>query len=114
MVGSIGSLVLDVTIAPAGQLRLDDDRDASIKIGGGGQAANFCAWSAALGEGARLVTRVGEDDLGRRLVAEIEAGGVEVRAVLSKDPTGTIAVLLSPTGERTFARQERAVFGLRP
>ena len=114
MVGSIGSLVLDVTIAPEGQLRLDDDRDASIKIGGGGQAANFCAWSAALGEGARLVTRVGEDDLGRRLVAEIEAGGVEVRAVLSKDPTGTIAVLLSPTGERTFARQERAVFGLRP
>ena len=109
MVGSIGSLVLDVTIAPAGQLRLDDDRDASIKIGGGGQAANFCAWSAALGEGSRLITRVGDDELGRRLVAEIEAGGVEVKAVLSKDPTGAIAVLLSPTGERTFARQERAV-----
>ena len=114
MVGSIGSLVLDVTIAPEGQLRLDDDRDASIRIGGGGQAANFCAWSAALGEGARLVTRVGRDELGERLIAEIEAGGVEVRAVRSPEPTGAIAVLLGPGGERTFARQERAVFGLRP
>ena len=114
MVGSIGSLVLDVTIAPEGQLRLDDDREASIKIGGGGQAANFCAWSAALGEGARLVTRVGDDDLGRRLVAEIEAGGVEVMAVTSSEPTGAIAVLVGPGGERTFARQERSALGLRP
>ena len=136
MVGSIGSLVLDVTIAPEGgwppaglaedgsqggppplrqvQLLLDDDRDASIKIGGGGQAANFCAWSAALGEGSRLVTRIGDDELGRRLVAEIEAGGVEVKAVRSEEPTGAIAVLLGPAGERTFARQERAVLGLRP
>jgi sugar/nucleoside kinase (ribokinase family) len=113
VVGSIGSLVLDVTIAPEGQLRLDDDRDASIKIGGGGQAANFCAWSAALGENARLVTRIGDDDLGRRLVAEIEAGGVEVRAVRGGEPTGAIAVLVGPGGERTFARQERAVLGLR-
>jgi ribokinase len=114
VVGSIGSLVLDVTIAPEGQLRLDDDRDASIKIGGGGQAANFCAWSAALGESSRLVTRVGDDDLGRRLVAEIEAGGVEVKAVLSPEPTGAIAVLVGPGGERTFARQERSALGLRP
>src|SRR5437660_12821651 len=114
MVGSIGSLVLDVTIAPEGQLRLDDDRDASIKIGGGGQAANFCAWSAALGEGARLVTRIGDDELGRRLVAEIEAGGVEVMAVRGEEPTGAIAVLVGPGGERTFARQERAAVGLRP
>ena len=114
MVGSIGSLVLDITVAPAGQLHLDDDSDASIKIGGGGQAANFCAWSAALGEGARLITRVGDDDLGRRLVSEIEVGGVEVKAVLGDQPTGAIAVLLSPTGERTFARQERSVTGLRP
>ncbi len=113
MVGSIGSLVLDVTIAPEGQLRLDDDRDASIRIGGGGQAANFCAWSVALGEAARLVTRVGSDELGNRLIAEIEAGGVEVKAVRGAEPTGAIAVLVGPDGERTFARQQGAVLGLR-
>lgn len=113
MVGSIGSLVLDVTIAPDGELRLDDDRNASIRIGGGGQAANFCAWSAALGEPARLVTRVGSDALGDRLVAEIEAGGVEVKAVRGAEPTGAIAVLVGPDGQHSFARQPDAVLGLR-
>ena len=113
MLASVGQVVLDVTIAPTGQLRLDDDQEASISLEGGGQAANFCAWAAALGERARLVTRVGDDDLGRRLVAEIEAAGVEVRAVLGPEPTGTIAVLLGPGGERTFARQPGASIGLR-
>jgi len=111
---AIGDLVLDVTIAPEGQLRLDADRDASIRIGGGGQAANFCAWAAALGAPTRLVTRIGDDESGRRLRAEIEAGGVEVAAVVGPDPTGTVAVLLGPSGERTFARQRGAGPGLRP
>ncbi|MEP7105346.1 MAG: carbohydrate kinase family protein [Chloroflexota bacterium] len=114
MLVAIGDLVLDVTIDPAGQLRLDDDRDATIRIGGGGQAANFCAWAAALGAPARLVTRVGNDESGRRLLAEIEGSGVEVAAVVSEEPTGTIAVLLGPSGERTFARQRGAGPGLRP
>ena len=114
MIVAIGDLVLDVTIAPEGQLRLDADRDASIRIGGGGQAANFCAWAAALGAPTRLVTRIGDDESGRRLRAEIEAGGVEVAAVVGPDPTGTVAVLLGPSGERTFARQRGAGPGLRP
>lgn len=113
MLASIGQIVLDVTIAPQDQLRLDDDQEASISMAGGGQAANFCAWSAALGERARLVTRIGKDELGRRLVAEIEAAGVEVCAVVGDEPTGAIAVLLGPDGERTFARQPGASLGLR-
>ena len=113
MVVAIGALVLDVTIAPEGQLRLDDDREASIRIGGGGQAANFCAWAAALGERSRLVTRVGNDETGRRLIDEIEAGGVEVKAVVGDDATGAIAVLVGPGGERTFATQQGASVGLR-
>ncbi|TMD73571.1 MAG: hypothetical protein E6I82_06995 [Chloroflexi bacterium] len=67
---SIGDLVLDVRIVPEGPLEPDDDSPASIAIGGGGQAANFCAWTAASGEPVRLVTRIGEDDTGRRLVSD--------------------------------------------
>jgi ribokinase len=111
---SIGELVLDVTIVPEGQLRPDDDRAASIRIGGGGQAANFCAWAAALGEPVRLLTKVGADESGRRLVAEIEAGGVEVCAVWGPEPTGAIAVLVGPNGERTMATQRGASVSLRP
>ena len=114
MILSIGDLVLDITIVPHGRLRPDDDCPATIRIGGGGQAANFCAWTASLGTPVRLVTRVGDDDRGRRLVAEMNALGVEVFAVWAEEATGAIAVLVGPDGERTMATQRGASVGLRP
>lgn len=114
MIAAIGELVLDVTIAPEGDLEPDDDRDARIRIGGGGQAANFCAWAASLGERARLITRVGDDEIGRRLVAELEAAGVEVLAAVGPEPTDAIAVLVGAGGRRAFARQCGAGRGLAP
>ncbi|HXM56781.1 MAG TPA: PfkB family carbohydrate kinase, partial [Candidatus Dormibacteraeota bacterium] len=116
MIAALGELVLDVTIAPEGALIPDDERDARIRIGGGGQAANFCAWAAWLGEPARLLTRVGDDEAGRRLVAELAAASVEVVSppVASvPEPTGAVAVLVGPDGRRTFARQRGAGRGLR-
>jgi ribokinase len=111
---SIGDLVLDVSIVPEGPLEPNDDTPASITIGGGGQAANFCAWAAALGEPARLVTRIGDDESGKRLVADLESRGVEVRAVWAAEPTGAIAVLIAPDGGRTMATQRGASVGLSP
>jgi sugar/nucleoside kinase (ribokinase family) len=113
MMLSIGDLVLDITIVPEAPLAANDDNPAGITIGGGGQAANFCAWAAKLGQPARLVTRVGDDTGGHLLVAEIQAQGVEVRAVWATQPTGAIAVLVGPNGERTMATQRGAGLGLR-
>jgi sugar/nucleoside kinase (ribokinase family) len=113
MMVSIGDLVLDVTIVPDRHLSPDDDTPSRIRVGGGGQAANFCAWAAALGRPARLVCRVGDDETGERLVAELAAGGVDVCAVRGDDPTGVIAVLVAPGGERTMATQRGASIGLR-
>ena len=114
MILSIGDLLLDITIIPDGPLRPDDDRKSRIGVGGGGQAANFCAWAAALGEPVRLVTRVGDDDRGRRLVADLEAKGVEVCPVWADEPTGAIAVLVGPGGQRSMATERGASVGLRP
>ena len=111
---AIGELVLDITIVPEGRLRPDDDTPAQVTVGGGGQAANFCAWAASLGEQARLIARLGDDESGHRLVAEIEALGVEVCPVWGPEPTGAIAVLVGPDGERTMATQHGAGAGLRP
>lgn len=113
MMLSIGDLVLDVTIVPDRRLSPDDDTPSRIRVGGGGQAANFCAWAAALGRQARLICRVGDDDTGARLVSELAAGGVDVRALRGEDPTGVIAVLVAPGGERTMATQRGASVGLR-
>lgn len=114
MMLSIGDLVLDVTVVPERPLKIDDDNHASITVGGGGQAANFCEWAAALGERARLVTRVGDDDAGRLLVAQLQRHDVEVCAVWASEPTGAIAVLVGPDGARTMATQRGASTGLRP
>lgn len=114
MILSIGDLVLDITIVADGPLRPDDDRSARIVVGGGGQAANFCAWAAALGEPVRLISRVGDDERGRKLVGDLEANGVEVCPVWAAEPTGAIAVLVGPDGRRAMATQRGASTGLRP
>ena len=111
---SVGDLVQDIAIVLDGPLQPDDDSPATITLRGGGQAANFCAWTAALGEAVRLVTRVGDDDTGRRLVADLEGRGVEVRAVWAAEPTGAIAVLIGADGRRTMATQRGASVGLSP
>ena len=113
MMLSIGDLVMDITIVPDGPVRVDDDNPAKISAGGGGQAANFCAWTARLGEPARLITRVGDDNAGHLLVTELEALGVDVRAVWATQPTGAIAILVGPARERTMFTQRGANVGLR-
>ncbi|TME71168.1 MAG: ribokinase [Chloroflexi bacterium] len=112
MIVSIGDLVQDIGIVLERALERDDDTPATITLGGGGQAANFCAWCAAVGEAVRLVTRVGDDETGRRLVADLESRGVEVRVVWAAEPTGAIAVLIDSAGHRTMATQRGASVGL--
>jgi len=114
LIVSIGDLLLDIAIALEAPLQADDDAPAQITLAGGGQAANFCAWTAAFGDDARLVTRVGDDETGRRLVADLEARGVDVRAVWAAEPTGAIAVMIDREGRRTMATQRGASVGLRP
>lgn len=114
MIVSIGDLLLDIAIVPEGPLVPDDDSPSKITLGGGGQAANFCAWTAAFGDAARLVARVGDDETGRRLVADLEARGVEVRAVWAGEPTGAIAVIIDRAGRRTMATHRGASVGLSP
>jgi sugar/nucleoside kinase (ribokinase family) len=114
LIVSIGDLLLDIAIVPEGPLVPDDDTASTITLGGGGQSANFCAWIAALGGSARLVTRVGDDDTGRRLVSDLEARGVEVRAVYAAEPTGAIAVIVDAAGRRTMATHRGASVGLSP
>jgi sugar/nucleoside kinase (ribokinase family) len=114
MILSIGDLLLDITIVPKGTLRPDDDRPASIRLGGGGQSANFCAWTASLGEPVRLVTRLGNDERGHKLVADMEALGVEVHPVWGAEPTGAIAVIVGPDGQRAMATERGASVGLQP
>jgi sugar/nucleoside kinase (ribokinase family) len=114
MLLSIGELILDITITPESPVQANDDTPAGIRLGGGGQAANFCAWAAHLGEKARLIARLGDDESGRRLAAEIEASGVAFCPVWGPEPSGTIAILVGPDGRRSMFTQHGAGTALRP
>lgn len=70
----------------------------------GGSAANTAAGIASLGRRPAFVGTVGDDEAGRRYVADLEAIGVQAFVHIADHlPTGLCHVLVSPGGERSMA-----------
>lgn len=107
-----GDLVEDVVVWPDGPVRRGSDTTARVFRAQGGSAANV-AVAAAAHVPVRFLGRVGADPLGDRLVAGLEARGVEVRAQ-RRGRTGTIVVLVDVDGERTFLPDRGACAELGP
>jgi len=96
----IGDLVADLIVLGGADLERGTDNPAEIRLTRGGSAANV-AVAAAPRHPVRFIGRVGDDTLGRALVGELEAAGVEVR-VQRAGRTGSIVVLVDAVGERTM------------
>ncbi|MDQ3661579.1 MAG: adenosine kinase [Actinomycetota bacterium] len=97
----VGDLVSDIRVAPAEPMAPGDEVPGRISMSGGGSAANQAAWLARLGAAVTFVGRVGDDPVGSALVEELERAGVTVRAARDRRrPTGTVACLIGPDGER--------------
>ena len=77
----------------------------------GGAPANFAFHCRQLGHTAAVVSRVGADDLGRRLVARLRELGQSVEFVQTdpERPTGTVAVTLD-RGQPTYAIAENVAW----
>ena len=74
----------------------------------GGAPANFAYHARALGAEARVISRVGNDALGREILARLESLGLPTDGVsvdLSR-PTGTVTVQLAPDGQPLFTIHE--------
>lgn len=108
----LGDLVEDVVVWLSGPAERGTDTAARIFRSRGGSAANV-AVAAALLTPTRFVGRVGADPLGDRLVAELVAAGVEVRAQRG-GRTGSVVVLVEPGGERTMLPDRAAAADLAP
>lgn len=99
----VGDLMVDVVTNHCEPIAAGSDTAARIHLNGGGSAANTAAWLATMGEEPHLLAAVGDDDLGRRAVAELTAGGVRFIGPTAGDAiTGTCVVLVGPDGERTM------------
>jgi sugar/nucleoside kinase (ribokinase family) len=96
----IGDLVEDVVVWTSDAIVAGTDNRAVIHRSRGGSAANVAAAAAALTP-TRFVGRVGDDRLGDQLVDDLRAAGVEV-LVQRGGRTGSVVVMVDPTGERTM------------
>lgn len=70
----------------------------------GGSAANTALTLAHCGIEAAIIGRVGVDALGTQLLADLQAGGVDV-SLAQRDPdlpTGIMFIVVTPDGERTM------------
>ncbi len=78
----------------------------------GGAPANFIQHAHALGADAVLVSRVGNDDLGREAVARLGARGVatDLIQVDPQAPTGTVGVEVGSDHQPRFTIHENAAW----
>jgi ribokinase len=111
----VGDLVLDVIVAPGRGLEPGTDVAGRVSFVQGGSAATTARWLGRLGARTTLISAVGRDATGRALVDAVHADGVTVRAMrVAGMPTGRIAVLVTPDGERSFVPDRGAADRLAP
>ncbi|GIL26383.1 ribokinase [Actinocatenispora comari] len=69
----------------------------------GGKGANQAIAAARAGGTVRFAGAVGDDDLGRRILAALAAAGVDTTAVVRTDvPTGTAHITVAAGGDNTI------------
>lgn len=74
----------------------------------GGAPANFACHAAALGAKASVISRLGDDPLGRAAMEGLADRGVDVGAIRVEPelPTGTVVVTVEPGGNPCFSITE--------
>jgi 2-dehydro-3-deoxygluconokinase len=66
-----------------------ESSNAGVELGFGGDAANICVMASRAGASTRLAGRVGDDALGRSLVAFWRSAGVDLRSLRQDDGAAT-------------------------
>jgi sugar/nucleoside kinase (ribokinase family) len=109
----LGDLNVDLAITLRHELANGSDTDGTVKMTGGGSAANVAAWAVAAGVGTRFVGPVGDDDLGDYLIHELESHDVDVQAVIRLgQSTRSVAVIVGPDGNRSLVSDQQNVIAL--
>lgn len=109
----LGDLMLDIVVRSGTAVEHGTDVPGTIRFRAGGSAANTCRAFVGLGGGAAFVCAVGDDGLGRRLVAALRAERVRVHDVPVAGPTARLVALVAVGGERSFVT-DRGVADMLP
>jgi ribokinase len=114
LICTIGDLILDVVVLPQAPLAPDADRPATIRLTGGGQAANVAAWARALGARSRLICARGTDEASEIAAAHLRRLGVELCGPVIAGSGGVVVSVREPDGARTMASDPGVAAQLSP
>lgn len=102
-VAVVGDVGVDVLTRPMGPIAVGSDTRSEVRLTPGGAGANTAAWLAACGSDALLVGRVGADDLGGLVRAQLERAGITTRLEVDPArPTCCVVVIVDEAGRRTM------------
>jgi pseudouridine kinase len=107
----IGGAGVDIVGRLRFELQADSSNPAQIRYSFGGVARNVAENLARLGQPVRLITAVGEDDAGGRLLDALVEAGVDVGAVLrtGEGNTGIYLAVFDQAGDRRFALDDMRI-----
>ena len=100
-----GDLNVDVFLKVPALPKLDVSVAAhSARVGPGGVAGNTASHLVRLGVSAALIAAVGNDVLGKYLIAKLREAGIDSRyvRVVEGESTGVMVIMLLPNGEKAI------------
>ncbi len=102
----IGPAIVDVLAGPIGEkvLQAGSMSMDEVRMTYGGNAHNEAVVLSRLGAKVSLVSKVGADDVGYRLIDHLKAENIDTRSVIAEEglATGINIVLYDEKGERRF------------
>ena len=75
---------------------------SEVTVRAGGSCSNTIKGLARLGHVCALLGKIGEDDVGEVFIKSLQRAQVKSLLLRTSTPTGQLACLVSPDGERTF------------
>lgn len=95
----VGGANIDIKVAIKNATIMATSNPGTATVSVGGVGRNIAHNLARLGTPTKLISAVGRDPEGERLLAETAAAGVDVSAVRRNGTTGTYSAVLDRTGE---------------
>ncbi len=111
----LGDFAWDVLIRTNSELLRGGDTFGEVMLSPGGSAANVAVWAARCGLPTRFIGKIGRDRMGQLAIEDLTAEGVQHHFVeTDTNLTGSVAVFVDHTGERSMVSGHGADFDLLP
>ncbi len=111
----LGDFAWDVLIRSNSELLRGGDTFGEVMLVPGGSAANVAVWASRCGFPTHFIGKVGRDRMGQLAQENLESEGVTHHLVESDEHlTGSVAVFVDHTGERSMVSGHGADFFLLP